>query len=266
LVLLNGMLDPWSLRQSRWKKRAALAVAHRRLLNGAARLHLGNADEERLIRPLRLTAPRVIVPNGVTPPADWPPAGAFRATRPELGGDPFVLFLSRLHPKKGLDLLAEAFAAVAGRVPGVRLVVAGPDDGSRADFEARVAWLRVADRVHLVGPLYGADKWAALRDAACFCLPSRQEGFSVAILEALACGRPAVVTENCHFPEVGTAGAGVVTRLDARAVADGLIAVLSDPAAADRMGAAGRGLVAERYTWGRVAAQLEGVYRDVLGG
>src|SRR5207253_6602065 len=109
--------------------------------------------------------------------------------------EPYILFLSRLHMKKGLDVLAEAFRTIAAKRSGVHLVVAGPDDGARADFVNRIEAAKLNDRVHLVGSLHGSEKWAALQGAACFVLPSRQEGFSVAILEALASRTSVVVTQ-----------------------------------------------------------------------
>src|SRR5439155_25908304 len=100
-----------------------------------------------------------------------PATTAFTEPRPALVGRPYVLSLGRLHYKKGLDVLAEAFRLVAARCPEARLVVAGPDDGAKVDFERRVAAMDLTERVHLVGPLFGAAKWAALAGAACFCLP-----------------------------------------------------------------------------------------------
>ena len=266
-VLLNGMLDPWSLRQKVLKKRIALALAHRRMLNGAAALHLGNVDEQRLIQPLGLTAPGVIIPNGVflEELAPAPERGLFRRRYPELGDRPFVLFMSRLHYKKGLDYLADAFARVAAEQHELQLVVAGADDGGRADFERRVGELGVADRVHLVGPVYGEEKRAALAECACFCLPSRQEGFSVAITEAVASGTPVVISEGCHFPEVAEAGAGEVVALEVPAIAEALGRIVADEPLRQRMGDAGRALVEQRYTWPRIAEQAVAAYERALG-
>ena len=265
VLLPNGMLDPWSLRQKAWKKRLALALGHRRLMDRAAFLHVGNADEERGVRLAGLTAPAVVIPNGAHP-AEFdppPPPGRFYADHPELAGRPYVLFLGRLHFKKGLDYLADAFAALAAHHPGVQLVVAGPDDGAAAPLRAAVAAAGLAGRVHLVGPIFSNARYAALADAAVFCLPSRQEGFSVAILEAMACGTPVVVSEACHFPEVAAAGAGEVVPLNAAAVAAALGRVLSNPDRA-AMGRAGRELVMSRYTWPRVAEQLVAAYGFAL--
>jgi glycosyltransferase involved in cell wall biosynthesis len=262
-----GVLDPYSLRQKALKKRAALLLGCRRMLNGAAFLHTLNADEARLIEPLRLRCPIRVIPNGVFPDAfrDLPKPGLFRARHRDMLGDaPFVLFLSRLHHKKGLDFLADAFAVVAREMPDVRLVVVGPDEGARDSFIAQVKSLGVADRVLLTGPLYGSEKISAIVDAACFCLPSRQEGFSVAITEALACGRPVVISRECHFPEVEQAGAGEVVPLDAQRLGRALLVVVRDPERAARMGEAGRRLILDQYIWPAIATRLTNEYTEAI--
>jgi glycosyltransferase involved in cell wall biosynthesis len=261
-VAPHGMLDPWSLKQKRLKKAAALAILWKRLLNRAAFIHALNRDEADLVAPLGLIAPTEVIPNGIFIEEfeRLPALGTFRAARPELADDPYVLFLGRLHHKKGLDLLAPAFARTLERLPSARLVVAGPDDGAREPFVRQVRSLNIESRVHLVGPLYSADKLAALRDAACFCLPSRQEGFSIAVTEALACAVPCVISADCHFPEVDEAGAGRVTTLEPANIAEALVEVLSNPESARAMGEAGARLVLERFTWPRIANQTLAVY------
>jgi glycosyltransferase involved in cell wall biosynthesis len=163
-----------------------------------------------------------------------------------------------------LDYLADSFAQLHARNPEWQLVVAGPDGGERAPFEQRVAGLNLNDSVRVIGPAYGGEKFALLRTAGCFCLPSRQEGFSIAILEAMACRVPVVVSENCHFPEVAAVGAGRVVPLETGAIA----AALLDVAAASsderrQMGEAGRRLVEDRFTWDKVAARSVGAYENV---
>lgn len=266
VVTPHGMLDPWSLGQSplkRLKKQAALALAYRRMLDGAAFIHALNADEARLLDPLRLRAPREVFPNGIfieefaSPPAP----GSFRRSHPEIGQDPFVLFLSRIHFKKGLDYLVDAFAQLRAKHPALRLVIAGPDDGYRSTLEQRIAETKSVDRVHLVGPLYGDDKLAALVDAALFCLPSRQEGFSMAITEAMACRLPVVVSDQCHFPEVAEVKAGLVVPCDASRTAEAIDRVMSGADARRAMGEAGRALVEQRFTWRKIAEGMVGAYQ-----
>jgi glycosyltransferase involved in cell wall biosynthesis len=260
-----GVLDPYNLKQKPLKKRIALALGARRMLDGAALLHTLNADESRLIEPLNLRCPRLVIPNGVFPEEfrTLPPRGTFRKRHADIVGErPMILFLSRLHHKKGLDYLADAFAIVARELPEARLVVVGPDEGARGAFVQQIQGLNVSDRVLLTGPLYAADKLAALVDADVFCLPSRQEGFSVAITEALACGRPVVVSEECHFPEVAEVGAGEVLPLDAARFARALLTILRDPQRARSMGEAGRRLVFERYIWPTIAERTIAAYRE----
>lgn len=263
VVVTHGMLDPWCLDQKRAKKKLALALAYRRMLDHAAFLHCLNADEHDLMAPLRLRPRAEIIPNGVFLEefAKLPPRGSFHAAHPELGGNPFVLFLSRLHLKKGLDHLANAFALLARDRSDLRLVVAGPDDGYRAAFEALILDMGLATRTHLVGPLYGADKLAAFVDTAVFCLPSRQEGFSIAITEALACATPVVISADCHFPEVAQVNAGRVVPLEPSAIANALREVLD----ADRasLGRAGRSLVEQRFNWPKVADISIAAYRRI---
>ena len=271
-VVPHGMLDPWCLWGQSWKsatvKAIGLAVLYKRFLNRAAFVHVLNADEANLMKPLALTSPTVVLPNGVflSEMSPLPSAGQFRAAHPEIGSDPYVLFLSRLHFKKGLDFLVDAFASIAGTHPTLRLVIAGPDDGMVEPIRQQAAARRVDSRVHLIGPIYGQDKLAAFVDCACFCLPSRQEGFSMAITEALVCGKPVVISDQCHFPEVAETNAGFVVPCGASPTAEALSKALSlsaDQAAA--MGERGRELVTTRFTWPSIAERTIEAYRRFGG-
>jgi glycosyltransferase involved in cell wall biosynthesis len=266
LIAAHGMLDPWSLAQKKWKKRLAMTLGWRTILNRAAALHLLNEDERRLVADLGFSAPAEIIPIGV--PLDEIDRGngsEFTRKYPALAHQPYILFISRLHYKKGLDYLANAFQRVASRHPNAHLVVAGPDGGARGGFEKQVSEAGLSDRVHVLGPVSTQVKWDALAGAACFCLPSRQEGFSMAILEALAARVPAVISDACHFPEVAERDAGEVVPLEVGAIADALDRTLADPERRQRMGAAGRRLVEERYTWARVADISLAAYERAIG-
>jgi glycosyltransferase involved in cell wall biosynthesis len=224
-----------------------------------------NEDEARIVDALGLKSLAMIIPNGifVEEIEPLPAAGMFTLRHPRLKGRQFILFMARLHEKKGLDYLAKSFALLARSRPSVDLVIVGPDEGARAGFEQAIASAGLTDRVHIIGALYGVDRIAALVDAACFCLPSRQEGFSIAILEALACGTPTIISEACFFPDVGHMGAGEIVPLEPPLIAAALARVLSDPDRARQMSDAGRRLVRSTYTWPMVAERSIQVYRAI---
>ncbi len=262
-----GMLEPWNLRQRGFKKRVALALTHRRMLNGAAFLQMLNQDEYRLMSPLRLNAPQLVIPNAVflDEVDDTSGESEFQMRFGHLRDKPYILFLGRAHYKKGLDILAEAFAQIAAKHSAAQLLMVGPDGGALNDFIQRIKRHQLSDRVHTPGSLHGPVKFAAYRSAACFTLPSRQEGFSLAITEALACGTPVAISENCHFPEVGPAGAGEVTPLTVEATAAALDRILSAaPDERRRMGDAGRRLVEENFTWDKVAELTLNAYASIM--
>jgi glycosyltransferase involved in cell wall biosynthesis len=235
------------------------------MLEASALLQLGNADEENSLRALGLTAPAAVIPNGVSLEEidPLPARGEFIAAHPPLTGRRFVLFLGRLNPQKGLDYLADAFAALAAAHGDVDLVVAGPDGGALDAFQQRVAAAGLTNRVHLTGPLYGREKLAALVDCDCFALPSRHEGFSVALLEAMASAAPVVASTACHFPEIAQYGAGEVIGLSAANLAAALSRILSDPQRA-AIGRRGRALIESQYTWRHAAERTISAYQAAL--
>ena len=195
--------------------------------------------------------------------ARLPDPAPFRA-RWELGEGPVALFLGRLHARKGLHLLIPAFADAAQSIPGARLLIVGPDEGQRAALETQVEQLKLEERVIFTGLLTGEDKLAALAAADLFALPAVGEGFSMAVLEAMTCGLPVLLTPGCNFPEVVDAGAGLVVEREVSALREALHALLTDDERRASMGRSARELVHARYTWPQVVTQLEDVYNGVL--
>lgn len=258
VVTPHGMLARWALAQKAWRKRIALALSWRALLTRAALVQALTPAEARDFRTLRIAAPVETIPNGcfLEEMGELPQQGSFHSMHPELGGQPFILFLARLHYVKRADLLVRAFAGVAEQVANVRLVVAGPDCGTKKLVEETVTRLGLTGRVHLPGPLYGREKFAAMADALCFCQTSVYETFSMSILEAMACGLPTVVTRGCNFDEVQTSGAGLVAADDEHSVATAMLALCKDSDLRAQAAHKARALVTEKYTWPVVARQL----------
>ncbi len=261
IVLLHGMLLPWSMSRGVWKKRAALFIGARKMLDHAI-LQFGSADEQRSARALGFTGPGAVIPNGCSPEefTNLPASGTIRTLHPQLMQDPYVLFLGRLHEQKGVDLLVAAFQLVLQRLPHTRLMIAGPDYGRSSQIQVQIQAAGIGDRLLMTGPIFGTEKLAALRDAACFCLPSRHEGFSLAVLEALACRTPVVISPECHFPEVAEAGAGLIPPLEPAAIAESICHLLSNADLRNHMADAAQQLVFTRYTWAKVAEQIVDAY------
>jgi glycosyltransferase involved in cell wall biosynthesis len=218
-VYTHGMLDPWFKRTyplKHLKKWAYWPWADYRVLRDAQAV-LFTTEQERLLARQSFwlyKANEVVVGYGTSapPPDAESQRQAFLQRFPQLRGQRILLFLSRIHPKKGVDLLIEAFAAVAHADPRLQLVIAGPDQvGWQAALQQRAAALGIAERIIWPGMLSGELKWGAFRCAELFCLPSHQENFGIVVAEALACGLPVAIAEPVNISaEVAAAGSGLV--------------------------------------------------------
>ena len=231
VITPHGMLDPWSLSQSRMKKQLYLAWRLRRDLNRAAAIHFTSTVERDLSSPLKLKPPAIVEPNGVdlSEFENLPQRGSFRARYPQIGDRPIVLFLSRIHPKKGLDLLIPAFAAAA--ISQAVLVIAGPDsDGYAEQVRSEAARSGIGDRVIFTGMLRGRERLEPMVDADLFVLPSYQENFGIAVAEALAAGCPVIISDQVNIhAEVLAAGVGAVIPTRVQPLADALRLWMGSP-------------------------------------
>lgn len=137
---------------------------------------------------------------------------AFRHSVPDLKSPKFILFLGRIHKKKGCDLLIEAFSRISETFPGIDIVLAGPDEfGLSARLKVLASSLGVSGRIHWPGPLYGDAKWGALHGAEAFILPSHQENFGIAVAEALSCGTPVLISDKVNiWREIDESRAGLI--------------------------------------------------------
>lgn len=236
-------------------------------LRAAGAIHYTAEDERDRASFLGLRAPSFVLPNGL----DWqryralPARGALRA-RWGLGDKPVVLFLGRLHVKKGLDLLIPAFDAIRRDEPNAHLIIAGPENDDYGDtVRGWVAERGLTDSVHFVGTLQGPDVVQAYVDADVFALPSYTENFGMTVAEAMACSLPVVISDQVNIHgEVADAGAGLVTRCDAAETATAVLALLRQPDRRREMGAAGRELVQARFGWPAIVDALTKEYETVI--
>jgi glycosyltransferase involved in cell wall biosynthesis len=192
-----------------------------------------------------------------------PPPGTFRKKAGIRDEERFVVFLGRLIPRKGADLLIEALPYLDGGK--TKLVIAGPEaeSGYLALLRAKARAAGVEDRVLFTGPLYGDDKKAALVDAAVFALPSRYENFGNAAAEAIACGTPVIVSDRCGIASLIDQRAGLVTAYDSGAVARTLNGLFENPSLYGRL-KAGCPQVADEISWEKLVAGMERSYEEVI--
>ena len=255
----KGMLSAWSMSQSRAKKRLAWHLYQRRALGAAAALQVTAEAEAEDVRRLGLRQPVAVIPHGV----DGPPPGAL-GERPA-GGARTALFLSRIHPKKGLPDLIEAWARV--RPAGWRLVVAGPDDGGhRAEVERQVQAAGLGDVVSFPGPVGDEAKWALYGAADLFVLPTLSENFGIVVAEALAAGVPVLTTREAPWRALAERRCGWWAETGADAVAAALAeATAAPPDALRAMGERGRAYAEAELSWARAAREHLALYRWLLG-
>lgn len=252
-------------RKSRWLKSAWIALIERRNLERAAAIHVTSATEADDLRPFGFRLPPVMtVPNGIELPDSVQDRPASPEVEAIIARQPLILFLSRIHWKKGLDRLIPALT----EVPVGHLAVVGNDEeGYLPELQRLAAACGVAERVtFLPRSVSGADKEALFAAAKVFVLPSYSENFGNVVLEAMARGCPAVVTPEVGAAEVvRTSGGGVVAESDPRALAQAMRGLLVHPQRLE-IGRRGQRHVTANFTWSGVAERMEAVYRGQAAG
>lgn len=264
----NGSLHPGLMQKNALVKRAYLATLGRFVIRNASGIIFTSEAERDHAGVDCGRVPAHVVPVGLR----WqeyaapPPPGEFRAQYPHLADKRIVLFLGRVGRQKGLDLLVPAFQDVARCYPDAHLVIAGPDgEGYRAQVEAWVAEAGLESRVTFTGRLEGRTKLAAYVDCNVFVLSSHGENFGAAVTEAMACGKPVVVSDRVDIAEeIVRGGAGVMVSCTPESVAAGLSRLLDDPALAAGLGERGRALIQRKFTWEAAVPRLIGIYESVL--
>lgn len=270
IVSPHGMLDQWAVQHSGWKKRLVSALFEGRHLSGAHCLHALCEAEALVMRGFGLKNVVCIIPNGVDIPAEVTEVPApWQSQINE--GKKVLLFLGRIHPKKGLPALLEAWRHIQagkGAATGWALAIAGWDQGGHeATLRAYAQDYSMEGSVVFLGSLFGEAKQAALTNAAAFILPSLSEGLPMTVLEAWANRLPVLMTPACNLPVGFERGAALTITPDRQGIVAGLRTLL-DMNSDDRqeMGRKGYTLVTERFTWEKVAGQFYEVYKWLLGG
>lgn len=257
IVSPRGMLEPWALQLSSQKKLVAWHLWQGRLLKKATCIHALCEPEAISISKLKLDRPICVIPNGVVLPDIFPQT--WRSKR--------LLFLGRIHPKKGLAELLGAFSRVSPK-NGWKLIIAGWDDGGHlGDLVALAAKLGLGNDVRFVGPAYGIKKEELFRSSAAFILPSHSEGLPMSVLEAWSYRLPVLMSGECHLPIGFEMRAAIRVDPNVESIERGLLELFAtDPSELESMGRNGRDLVSEYFSWTSIAERFADVYDWMSGG
>lgn len=258
LVSPRGMLDPWALSVKKWKKKVAMWLYQREDLKGADAFHATADKEARHIRLCGFKQPIIVAPNGVEVPVQMPkkmPIDDYQGKT--------AIFLSRLHPGKGLITLAEAWARI--RPYGWRMLVVGPDSyGHKAEVVSKLDQLGILADWKFIDYVNDDWKWRYYRSADLLVHPSVSENFGITIAEGLAAGLPVIATKGTPWRELEERKCGWWIDIGIEPLADALREAISlEDAARSEMGVRGRALVEEKYTWPAVVEVMKRGYESV---
>ncbi len=258
VVSPHGMLEPWAMSHKAWKKRLAWNLYQRRDLESAAVLHATAEQEAESFRQLGLRPPIAIIPNGTDLP-EWRDLAYPKGTPRKM------LFLSRIHQKKGLLELVQAWQIV--KPTGWKMIIAGPDEGGHQKIvEAAIQQAGLQDAFTFTGSVYGDEKEALYRSAEVFVLPTFSENFGLVVAEALACGVPVITTKGAPWQGLHTHRCGWWIDIGVEPLVAALREATTLPPNALRdMGQRGRVYVEQNFGWPGIAEQMLSVYRWVLG-
>ncbi|MDB4987999.1 MAG: hypothetical protein JWN04_3177 [Myxococcaceae bacterium] len=256
-----GMLEPWALAYHPRRKQTALALYQRRDLERASALVATAPSEADNLQRLGLRAPVALIPHGVDVPlSEMDRFSTAPSQRPRT-----VLFMGRINPKKGVLDLAHAWTRL--RPQDWRVVIAGPDEGQRAEVEAVLDHAGLRDRFSFVGTVLGEEKRRLFSESELFVLPSYSENFGLVIAEALAYGLPVITTTGTPWQELTTTGSGWWIEPGVNPLECALQEALTkSPHELRRMGAKGRVLVETNYSWETSASRYCELYRWILAG
>jgi glycosyltransferase involved in cell wall biosynthesis len=269
VLMPHGTLDPWALGHKAEKKHLYLSLIEKRNLVHAAAVHCLTEREKEQVHSVVSDARCEVIANAVTiDPTELTDLDRqlFRQKFPTIENKQVVLFLSRIDPKKGLDILIPAFAALFGRTKNAHLLIAGSGNFEYVEaMKDLVKEFGIENEVTFAGLLVGREKLAALDAASVFVLPSRGEGLPMAVLEAMAFKIPIVITKECNLDNAALGrGAGIIVQGNPKSLADEMARVMSHKTEAKQMGEAGAALIQEHFALNEVVKKLGALFEEIV--
>lgn len=269
VIAPHGTLEEYALKRSAWKKKLAALAYEGENLCRASCLHATSVSEALSFRRYGLRNPIAIIPNGVS--ETWinsvGDADHLRSRLALTADRRLFLFISRIHPKKGLPFLFEAMSLMRQELADWCFVIAGPDEaGHRHELESLAQRLHLESMIKFIGPVSGDDKRDAFAAADLFILPTHSENFAIVVAEALGAGIPVITTRGAPWEELQTHDCGWWVDISVGAIKNALLdAIHRAPAELKEMGKRGKALVTDKYTWAQLAQKSIRLYDWLLG-
>lgn len=258
IVSPRGTLSKWALTNGSKIKKIFWPLVQRPSMEALTCWHATAESEYRDIRRIGFRQPVAVIPNGIDIP---------ELPEKDRSQNHTLLFLGRIHPKKGLDMLLPAWKKIQDRFPSWRLLIIGPDNGGYLGEIQRFANDLRLQRVKFSGPLYGKDKWTAYRNADLFVLPSYSENFGMAVAEALASGVPAIVSKGAPWEGLDARNAGRWIDINIDALVGCLSELMSYTSETlNKMGQRGRMWMQQEYSWDKIGQKMAETYQYLLNG
>lgn len=261
IITPRGMLEPWILNHNPWKKKLGMLLYQKNDLEKAVCIHSTCELEKSNIRNLGFSNPIPIIPNGVD-------ISKFPNTIPKKGNTPKkALFLSRIHPKKGIEFLIEAWSLLGNslRENWIVEIIGNGDAHYIASLTKKIEKLNLAHQIYIKSPIFGEAKLKAFRDASLFVLPTYSENFGIVVAEALASFTPVITTMGTPWEELNTNNCGWWIPIGTEPLKESLkIALQKDVDDLFEMGKEGRRLIDEKYSIDTVGKEVFSLYKEIL--
>ncbi len=261
ILSTHGMLEPWSMTQGKWKKWLALSLFQSKDLHKADVIHCTADMEAESLRKKGYTNPIAVIPNGIDID-QFKPAGQKESEEKKN-----LLFISRIHPKKGLEMLIDAWAAMGDEHrKNWQLQIAGNGEEYYIQtLRKMIHALGLEASIQILGPVFGKEKLQLYQNASLFILPTYSENFGIVIAEALACGVPVITTKGAPWEDLEKAQCGWWIPATTEAIGEVLITALAkNRDDLNAMGLRGRRLVEEKYNMQTVAGQMIALYQWLI--